>query len=424
MNLKKIGGIRAFGIRLIRTFVIAQRGFKQDDCQLKASALTFYTLLSIVPVIAMFFGVAKGFGFEKRLEEQFKADLSYNQEMISYVFELANSMLENTKGGLIAGLGVVLLFWTVMKVLGNIEQAFNDIWEIQQSRSLVRKFSDYLSIMLVTPVFVILSGSIAVYVGTHVESIAESASVLGIFSPLFYFVLNLAPLLITTVLMALIYLILPNTKVNLSAALFGAFLTAIMIVAVEWIYLSFQLGVSKYNAIYGGFAALPLFLIWVHTNWTVVLLGAELSFAYQNQSKYEFEVETKEISNHYMEMLAIAVTKSLVKRFVKGEEPLSASEISEGIQMPAKLIRRVIQELVKAKVISEVSEGGKAEILYQPAIDVAQIDIEFILKRMAESGINELPIEKTEELKSIEDRLEKLETALKRSSENVLVKDL
>lgn len=423
INLKKVGGVRGFGIRLIRTFVIAWRGFKQDDCQLKASALTFYTLLSVVPVIAMFFGVAKGFGFEKKLESEIKSDLSYNQEVIHYIFDLANNMLDNTKGGLIAGLGIVVLFWSVMKVLGNIEQAFNEIWEIKRSRNLIRKFSDYLSIMLVTPVFVIISGSLAVYIGTHLESITQS-EYLGFFGPVVYFLLNLAPLIVTTMLMMLVYMILPNTKVSFSSAFFGAFLAAILIVSVEWIYLFFQVGVSKYNAIYGGFAALPLFLIWVHTNWTIVLLGAELSFAYQNQSKYEFEVESNEISFRYMEVLALEITRTLVKRFVEGAKPLSASELSEDIQMPSKLVRKVIQELVRAGVISESGGTEKEGAHYQPAIDIAKLDVAFVLKKLIEAGINEMPVEKTDSLKEIESQLDNVEGDLRKSGSNVLLKDM
>ena len=170
IHLDKVGGIRHFFIKFMRALIIALRDFKKDNCQLKASALTFYTLLSVVPVIAMLFGIAKGFGFEKSLESEFKSDLSYNEEVINVVFEFANSMLENTKGGVIAGLGVALLFWAVMKVLGNIEAAFNDIWEVKSSRGWVRKFSDYLSIMLVAPILILLSSSITVFISTQVVS--------------------------------------------------------------------------------------------------------------------------------------------------------------------------------------------------------------------------------------------------------------
>ena len=424
MQLDKVKGIRYFGIKYLRSLIIAWRDFKKDNCQLKASALTFYTLLSIVPVIAMVFGIAKGFGFEKKLEAQFKADLSYNQEIIAYVFDFANSMLENTKGGLIAGLGVALLFWTVMKVLGNIEAAFNDIWEIKTSRSWIRKFSDYLSIMLIAPVLSILSTSITVFINNQVVSATQSIEILGFFGPVLMFLLEFLPLILTVMLFAIIYIILPNTKVNFSAAFFGALFAAVIFMAVEYIYLTFQVGVSRYNAIYGGFAALPLFLGWVQLNWLVVLLGAELSFAFQNQGKYEFEIESIEISHSFRYILSVTVIRSLIDKFKDGEEGPSAGEISEGMHIPAKLVRRILNDLVECRVINEVVSGNRGEARYTPAIDINKLDLNFVMRKINDHGLNEIPIEKSDNLARIEAIVLMANEDLANSKNNVLIKDL
>ena len=424
IRLDKVSGIRHFAIKFIRSLIIAWRDFKKDNCQLKASALTFYTLLSVVPVIAMLFGIAKGFGFEKKLEHQFKTDLSYNQEIIAYVFDFANSMLENTKGGLIAGLGVALLFWTVMKVLGNIEAAFNDIWEIKSSRSWVRKFSDYMSIMLVAPLLTILSGSITVFISTQIVSATKSIELLGYFGPLIYLGLELLPVLLTVSVFTLLYVVLPNTRVKFSSAFFGAVFAGIVFLIVEWIYLTFQVGVSRYNAIYGGFAALPLFLAWVQTNWLVVLLGAELSFAFQNQGKYEFEIESIEISHSYKFILSIAVVHSLIKEFTEGEEGPRASDISENMQIPAKLVRRILNELVKCRVVNEVIGEDGDESRFVPAIDIAKLDINFVARKMNDYGLNDIPVEKNEHMEKIESTVKNAQAALANSKHNMLIKDL
>lgn len=424
MDLGKIKGSRHFVIKIVRTFIIAWRDFKKDNCQLKASALTFYTLLSIVPVIAMFFGIAKGFGFEKKLEEQFKTDLSYNQEVIAYVFNFANSMLENTKGGLIAGFGVLILFWTIMKVLGNIEASFNDIWEIKISRSWVRKFSDYMSVILIAPVLIILASSIQVFIQTQIKSSSTAIEAIGLFGPVVYFLLGLMPFILTTVLFTMIYIILPNTKVTFSSALFGAIFGAALFLIVEWLYLTFQVGVSKYNAIYGGFAALPLFLAWVQTNWLVVLLGAEISFAFQNQGKYEFEIESIEISASYRYILSIAVLRAMIKRFETGDKGITAAEISESMHIPAKLVRRIVNDLVECSVVVETKDDDRGMSRFIPAIDIARLDLNFVLRKLNDHGINEIPVEKTEYLAKIEEAVKKSQEQMAISKQNLLIKDL
>ena len=423
VDLARMKGPRKIIFRLLRSLVIAVRDFKQDNCQLKASALTFYTLLSIVPVIALLFGIAKGFGLEKKLQAQIMTDNPYNQEILNYVFNFANNMLENTKGGVIAGLGVVILLWSVMKLIGNIEESFNDIWELKNSRTLIRKFSDYMSILLVAPILVILSGSVTVFISTVVTSAAESFEILGIFGPLIYVLLNLLPLMFATLLFSALYMILPNTTVNWSAALFGGFIAAVAFSLVEWVYLTFQIGVSKYNAIYGGFAALPLFLVFVQTNWLIVLLGSELSFGFQNQGKYEFELESSQISNSFRFILSLVVLKGLVRAFQKGDMAPTATELSEGMQLPAKLIRKILYELIDAKVISEVL-SGEGENRYQPAVDIARLDVDFVRKHLNDSGLNDLPIEKNEEFNRIEEAVNQLQVAVNSSPSNKLITEL
>ncbi len=424
VDLATVEGPRRYLYHFLRSFIIAWRDFRKDSCQQKASALTFYTLLSIVPIVAMFFGIAKGFGFEKKLESQFKSDLTYNQEVISYVFEFANSMLQNTKGGLIAGLGVALLFWSVMKVLGSVEASFNDIWEARSGRSWVRKFTDYMAIMLVSPLLIIVSSSIHGAVSSGFESASENFTILAELGILVKYGLELLSLFLLVTMFGMLYIILPNTKVKFPAALFGGLVAAILFLAVEYVYLTFQVGVSRYNAIYGGFAALPLFLAWVQTNWLVVLLGAELSFAYQNHGKFEFDVVSNEISQSYQFVLSVAVVHELISKFEKGEEGPSSSEISAGMQIPAKLVRRILNDLVRARVVNKVIHDANVESKYYPAVDISKLDLNFVLRRLNDYGVNDLPVEKSDELIRIEKIIEKARKEVEESNYNLLIKDM
>ncbi len=179
VRTSKLSTQKSFWIRQLRIILLAIRGFAEDKCQLRASALTFYSLLSVVPVVAMAFGIAKGFGFERLLERQLVENLQGQQEVLERIIGFANTLLENTRGGLIAGVGVAVLFWTVIKLLGNIEKSFNDIWGINTPRTMGRKFSDYLSVMLICPFLLIMASSVTVLIANYVTLIVDSLSFLG-----------------------------------------------------------------------------------------------------------------------------------------------------------------------------------------------------------------------------------------------------
>ncbi|MFH1319082.1 MAG: YihY/virulence factor BrkB family protein [Bacteroidota bacterium] len=411
-------------IKLLRIVLLALRGFNEDKCQLRASALTFYSLLSIVPVVAMIFGIAKGFGFEKMLEKQLTEALEGYEDIMIQVLDFANSMLANTKGGLIAGIGVVLLFWAVMKVLGNIEQSFNDIWEIKRARSYVRKFSDYLSIMLIAPILIILSSSVTVFITTQITSITQSIDLLGFFSPLIFFLVKLIPYTLIWLLFTFIYIVMPNTKVNFVSALLAGIIAGTLFQLTEWIYINFQVGVARYNAIYGSFAALPMFLIWMQLSWLIVLFGAELSFAYQNVDRYEFEIDSSRISSSYKRLLSLLTGHLIVKTFSRGENPLTAREISDILEIPVRIVRQIIYELVECKIISEINTESPREVTYQPARSINTLTVKFIFDALDQRGIEDIPVAQTKDLEALSGIMDSFRDAIEKSPGNKLLKDI
>ncbi|HTZ38664.1 MAG TPA: YihY/virulence factor BrkB family protein, partial [Syntrophales bacterium] len=288
IRVKGLPPLKAFAIRYLRILLAASSAFQEHRCQLRASALTFYSLLSIVPVVAMAFGIAKGFEFEKILQEKILERFQGQEEVLQEVFGFANAMLENTKGGLVAGVGVMLLFWTIIKVLGNIENSFNDIWSVRQERTLARKITDYLSIMLVAPVLLVLSGSATVFVTTQMAAITQKFDVLGIFAPVIVIFLEITPFVTMWVLFAFLYIFMPNRHVDRKSGLIAGVIAGSVYVVMQMIYVKFQVGVTSYNAIYGSFAALPLFLTWLQLSWLIVLAGAEISCIHQNADMLEY----------------------------------------------------------------------------------------------------------------------------------------
>lgn len=424
MRLAGLSKRRSFFIRQLRIILIALRGFNEDKCLLSASALTFYSLLSIVPVLAMFFGIAKGFGMDALLEEKIMSIEGYNYDVLIKLKEFAHSMLDNTKGGVVAGVGIVVLFWSVMKVLGNIESSFNDIWEIRQQRSYTRKFSDYLSIMLIAPILFIVSSSITGYVKGMVEYIMEHIALVAFFEPLITLALRLIPYLLIWLLMTFIYMVMPNTKVNFKSAAVGGVIAGTIFQLAEILYFSFQVGVAQYNAIYGSFAALPLFLIWLQTSWMIVLFGAEISFANQNVGKYEFEEEARNINNRYKMELAVFIMVQFVRRFQKGEGGYTATELSVEHSIPIRLTRQIIFELAETNLLAELRKEVNEEVSYQPARDISELTIHDVVTALEKRGAADIPVKDDPQLTSIRQAFDKFESSLRGSSFNTLLKKL
>ncbi|MFO7900768.1 MAG: YihY/virulence factor BrkB family protein, partial [Planctomycetota bacterium] len=337
-------------IKALRTIVLALRDFKTDRCTLRASALTFYSMLSIVPLVAMAYGLAKGFGFEHQLETRLMAAFEGREEVAKWILEWSQNMLKQTRGGLVAGIGVAILLWTVIKVLGNIEKSFNDIWGTKKNRTLLRKFSDYLSVVLVCPVLLVLSGSATVVLSTMIKSLSER---LGFLAPVIVLLLSVLPYLIGWFVFGFIYMFVPNTRVKFKSALVAGVIAGTAFQVMQWGYVNFQVGVTRYSAVYGSFAALPLFLIWLQLSWLIVLFGAELSFAHQNAATYEFEPDCARVSRSFKLLIALRAAQVVVRNFAEGERPLMAAEVSQRIGAPIRLVNEVLLDLEQAGVLTE-----------------------------------------------------------------------
>ncbi len=415
---------KSFLIKQLRIIILAFRGYDEDRCLQRASSLTFYTLLSVVPVVAMFFGVAKGFGFEKRLERQLFERFPGQEEVVGQVIAFSNSLLEQTKGGLIAGAGLLVLFWSVLKVLGHIEMALNDIWEIKQQRSWGRKFSDYLSIMLIAPILILMSGSVTVYVTARVTEITQKVEILGAISPLISLLLQYSPYVLIWALFTILYIIMPNTKVNFKAGLLGGVVAGTLYQIAQGFYISFQIGAARYNAIYGSFAALPLFLMWVQISWWIVLFGAELSFANQNVDTYEYEPDSLKVSPGFKKLLTLQISHLLIKKFANGDKPLTDVQISDQLAMPIRLVHSILFDLVASNLVSEIRTKVDKEFAYQPARDISKMTIQYVLEALDHKGTEDIPVAKTEDYQALSTALQDFSESMAKSPANKLLKDI
>ncbi len=415
---------KSFFLRQLRIVILAIRGFYEDKCHLRASALTFYFILSVVPLMAFLFGIAKGFALEKFLEKELLERLQGQEEVATRLIGFGHSYLESTKGGWIAGIGVIVLFFLVFKLLVNIEASFNDIWGVKHSRTLGRKLSDYFAIMLVCPVLLVASSSATVFVKTQVMAIAKGTALLEGISPLILFSLQTLPFLVSWLLLTFIFIFMPNTKVRFWSGLLGGIVAGTIFEGIKWLYITSQIFFTEYGAIYGSFAALPLFLIWVQASWFVVLLGAEISFASQNVDTYEFEPDYLRVTPAFKKLLALRITHLCTVNFRNGEASWTAEQISRAIEAPIRLVKLILYELVQCRVLNECKQADGGEGHYQPARDLESLSISYVIHALDSLGSGTIPIAQSKELERISACLREFKSAIEQSEANVLLKDI
>ena len=405
-----------WAVRQIKVIIFTAQGFGQHEILVRSAALTFYTLMSLVPIAAMVFGIAKGFGLETRLNEYLYGKFPQYSVLIDQIIDFANALLQRTKGGLIASVGLVVLFWSVLKVFGNIENAFNNIWEVHRSRSFARKFSDYTTVVVVTPILGVISSGLGVQLQSQLQHFTSSAVV--------QILLGFVSVVMIWLMFAFVYLVMPNTKVKLRNAVIAGVIagTAFQIFQLAYIYIQSRL--TSYNAIYGSFAAVPLFLIWMQSSWQIVLFGAELSFAYQNIQKFEYEKQAREMSYEYHKKALVVVMYQIVNHFINKSGAVSSETIAGALNLPLRVVRDAIYDLEKVGLIASIVSKEDKVSLYVPARDVHTLRVYDVVHQVEAAGQASFDTQQSNEFQWADSVLNRLERVVAESDDNVLLKDL
>jgi membrane protein len=418
----EVSGIKEFYINLIKTIILAIRGFINDDLTVKASALTYSTLLAIVPMLAVLLGIAKGFGFQHIVSQQLLDYFPGHYKELTHAFTFVDNYLSLTQGGVFLGIGLILLLYTVVNLISSIEDTLNAIWQIKKSRSWYRKTTDYLALVLILPLLLTSSGGLSIFISTIKKTFLGDHV---FFTPMVELLLYFTPYVITSLAFTGLYLMLPNTRVKFIHALIAGIIAGCTFQFFQVIYISGQIWVSKYNTIYGSFAALPLLLLWLQLSWLICLFGAELSYASQNVKKFSFERDSKNISRRYKDFLFILITSLIVKRFEVGEKPYTADELSESYRIPSRLTTELLNMLTDIGILIEVMYGEDERIIYyQPAIDINKISVSFLFTKMDEFGSESFKIDTSNLFKNEWNTLLKARQDMMQSNESILLKDL
>ncbi|MCK9263905.1 MAG: YihY/virulence factor BrkB family protein [Deltaproteobacteria bacterium] len=424
IRLDKTARWKRFFIRYLRIFLAAFQKFFSDLCPLRASSLTFFSLLSVVPVLAMTFAVAKGFGLQGKLENLIIEQLAGQEEVVTRLVGFSRNLLENTSGGIIAGVGAAFLIWSVISILGSAEDSFNHIWEIRQSRSISRKITDYLAITLISPLLFVMASSVTVLVIAQINELMEAFGLLGYISPLIALVVRIIPYVLIWMLFSFVFIFLPNTQVRFSSGILAGVVAGTVFVLVQAAYIYFQIGVARYNAIYGSFAALPLFLVWLQLSWYIVLFGVEVSYAHQNEKSFEFAPDTRRISRSFKRLLSLQIMHCIVRNFSQGNPPLSGGRISEDLEIPLRLTHDILTELARASLLTVIPLPEHKQNIYQPARSVNEISISFVIESLEKRGEDSIPVVRDESFISISRALTSFIQAMETSPENRLLKDI
>jgi len=423
-SMSDISKGKSFIIKQLRIIVLAARGFMSDRVQLRASALTLYTMLSIVPFVAIAFGIAKGFALDQKLQELLVSEFQTQPEVLNWILNQASNAIAATRGGYIAGIGLIILIWSVMSLLDQIESSINHIWHVEESRPWLRKFTDYLAIMIIAPVVLILSSSLTVVISTVLPDLIARASILDFFKPVVGFLIKLAPYVLTWMALTVLFIIMPNTKVRFIPALVSGIIAGTILQFLQWLYIDLQFGLTNLSAIYGSFAAIPLFIIWVQSSWIILLLGAELTFANQNVSRYDVESEVLGVSHYQKRALVLMIMSLIVRNFVMGEKPFSSATIAKALKMPVRLIIDVLQDMSGAGLVSVIHDNEYEDRLYQPSVDASKLSVSYIIDKFDKKGSDQKIFVNSGEYKKVIKMMEKFDTLLDKSDSNILIKDL
>ena len=399
---------------IIKTIYLCINRFTKDRLVNKASALTYSTLLAIVPILAIVFAIARGFGFDNLMESQIVQGFGGPSETTEVIFQFVNSYLSQTKNGIFIGVGLIMLLWTVLNLINNMEITFNRIWQVKKARSMYRKITDYFSMLLLIPLLLVVSGGLSIFMSTMLKNVTDFT----LLAPIGKFLIRLIPFVLTWVMFTALYVFMPNTKVKLKHALISGILAGTAHQAFQFLYISSQLWVSRYNAIYGSFAALPMFLLWLQISWTICLFGAELTYAGQNIRNFSFDKDARNISRRYRDFIMSFVAK----RFEKNEPPYTAEDISEECQIPIRLTNQTLYELQEINLLHEVVTDAKnQDIAYQPSMDISKLNVALLLDT---HGSEDFKIDKDKEFHGQWETLMKAREEYYKSASQVLLKDL
>jgi len=411
---------RRFFYRVVKTIVLAIRGFVVDNLNVRASALTYSILFAMIPLFALIIAIAKGFGVDKLIENSLQGTFIGQANLVPTVMGFVQRYLESTQGGLFIGIGIAILFGSVMNFFMQVEKAFNSIWQVKKSRSLIRQFTTYFSAILIIPLLIVLSSGFSIYV----NAILSHSYFFSLLSPVLRFGVKFIPYIINWIVFTIMYMVIPNTRVRFYNAMLAGILAGSAFQLFQILYINGQVYLSRFNVVYGSFAAIPLLLLWLQISCLIILLGAEISYASQNIKNFDYEVDTKNISSRYKNFMTLFITHLVVKQFENQKPPLSSEQIATNYKLPIRLVNQILNQLTEVSILIEVFHDSSKSKTYQPAIDINQMTVNLVFAKLEKNGAELFLTSKNELLDSFWQKTLEIKKQSIEQTNHILVKDI
>ena len=409
---------KRLGYRILQTIILFARGFKDKALNVRANSLSFSLLFAFVPMVAGVFAIARGFGFEELLQERISTSFLAEANIAPTIMEWVECYLETARGGLFLGIGLVVLIWAVYAFFNMLELSFNNIWNVKQSRSFGRRLSNYMVVLLLVPIMIILSSGISIFL----NSAASASPVLQAIEPIRRVLLRLIPFVVASGVFTWIFIAIPNTKVRFLSAIIPGVIVGILFQLVQMFSVYLVMLFTRMSVVYGAFSAIPLILVWLHITCWLLLIGAELAFAIQNNDMFAYEKDLETMSRRYKDYIMLYLLSVIIRRFEAGESPQTAQKMAAEHQLPIRLVQQLLSRLEETSIVRRVYTEDEEEQAFVPALDTKSITVEMVIGRISAQGTEDFLQHTPAEMQAFWQRYQQMIDA--NHSDDILVSEL
>jgi membrane protein len=393
---------------VLQTVIIVARGFKDKALNVRANSLSFTLLFAFIPMTALVFAIGRGFGFEETIREQLAISFLVEANVIPTIMELVERYLETARDGLFLGIGLIILLWSVYAFFNNLEQSFNTIWNVKQTRSFGRRLTNYIMVLLLVPILMVLTSGISIVLNSST-----------IFTP---DVLRWLPWLVASAVFTWILIAIPNTKVTIGSAIIPGIFIGILFQVFQRLGVYLVVLFTRMSVVWGAFSAIPLVLIWLHITCWLLLIGAELAFAIQNNEMFAYERDINNMSRRYKDYVMLYLLSTIIKRFENGEAPETMQEMATNNQLPTRLVGQLLSRLEETGIVHRVQTEQETDSAFVPALDTKQITVEMVIGRISAQGTEEFLQHTPQEMQAFWQRYQQMIDA--NHSDDILVSEL
>ena len=404
--------------RFLQTIILVARGFKDQVLVVRANSLSFALLFAFIPMLALIYAIARGFGFEETVQNTISSSFLAEANVAPVLLEWIERYLETARGGLFLGIGLIVLIWAVYAFFNMLENSFNSIWNVKQSRSFARRMTNYVMTLLLVPVLVVVTSGISIFL----NSTEIIAPVLDGILPIRKFMLRFLPFIATSGVFTWIFIAIPNTKVKFSSAIIPGILMGLLYQLVQALSMFLVVLFTRMSIVYGAFSAIPLVLIWLNITCWLLLIGAELAFAIQNNDLFAYEKDIKTMSRRYKDYVMLYLLSMIIRRFEAGETPLTAQEMAANNQLPIRLVQELLTRLEEIAIVHRVYVEDKEDPAFVPALDTKTITVEMVIGRISAQGTEEFLQHTPAEMQAFWTRYQQMIDA--NHSDDILVSEL